>query len=117
VEAEGPPVRRLLLVLALAGCGEVTLEPPGVDGGADVLEHGNTGLEAAAADVLETASSPCNGVAPWARGDVYAVGDHAESAGSLYVCRSSGWCGFDADYAPGIGSRWQDAWMLVGACQ
>lgn len=116
----------LLFCVALAGCGSVTTAD--VDAGGGRLEAGNTGAAGAAAapdatgaagasaDALEAAAGPCGGVAPWARGGVYGLGDRTQSDGNVYACRSAGFCGFSFDYQPGVGYRWQEAWTLVGPC-
>lgn len=122
------PVAALLFFAAwlLASCGSVTTAAD-VDAGGGRLEVGNTGAAGDAAaddkqtnkpDALEAAAAACGGVAPWMVGMVYAAGDRAQNAGQVYQCLhfpNSNWCGL-ADYAPGKGFAWNDAWTLVGPC-
>jgi chitinase len=49
----------------------------------------------------------------------YAPGDRVEHGGAIYECQAfpaSGWCGLDANYEPGVGIAWEDAWTLIGPC-
>ena len=50
----------------------------------------------------------------------YAAGSIVQNLGSRYECKPypySGWCnGASWAYAPGEGSYWQDAWILLGPC-
>ncbi|GAA4276161.1 hypothetical protein GCM10022259_08850 [Aquimarina mytili] len=50
----------------------------------------------------------------------YAAGSQVQNEGNVYQCRdfpNSGWCNGSAwAYAPGTGTYWEDAWILVGEC-
>ncbi len=50
----------------------------------------------------------------------YVEGSQVQNDGNLYECKPwpfTGWCNGAADaYAPGSGSYWEDAWILVGEC-
>ncbi len=50
----------------------------------------------------------------------YVEGSQVQNEGNLYECKPwpfTGWCnGTAAAYAPGSGTYWEDAWILVGEC-
>jgi len=50
----------------------------------------------------------------------YVAGSQVKNAGNLYECKPypySGWCnGASWAYAPGTGTYWSDAWILVSSC-
>lgn len=69
--------------------------------------------------VTVTGGSGCN--APqYVENGGYVAGSSVQNAGSQYECKPypfTGWCNGAAwAYAPGTGSYWQDAWILVGSC-
>jgi chitinase len=106
-------MRYALVVLLFAGCGSVELGAAAPDAAAaGDVEAAAHASPAAAAE----APPSCSGVPPWEKGGVYSLGDDVQGAGNVYQCKLTGWCGFDADYSPGVGSRWRDAWALVGPC-
>ncbi|WP_271766024.1 cellulase family glycosylhydrolase [Aquimarina algiphila] len=50
----------------------------------------------------------------------YAAGNQVQNNGSIYECKPwpfSGWCsGNSSAYAPGTGTHWEDAWIIIGYC-
>jgi hypothetical protein len=50
----------------------------------------------------------------------YVAGSRVQNVGSQYECKPypfTGWCNGAAwAYAPGTGTYWQDAWILIGSC-
>ncbi len=50
----------------------------------------------------------------------YVAGSQVQNEGNLYECKPwpfTGWCNGGAGaYAPGTGTNWEDAWILVGEC-
>ncbi|HEY8400010.1 MAG TPA: Ig-like domain-containing protein, partial [Cytophagaceae bacterium] len=66
------------------------------------------------------AASACTGVAQYKENGGYTAGSKVQNANGVYQCRpwpNSGWCNGAAwAYAPGTGTYWQDAWVLVASC-
>jgi hypothetical protein len=62
----------------------------------------------------------CSGLAQYVENGGYVDGSKVKNAGSSYQCKPypyTGWCNGAAwAYAPGTGSYWQDAWILIGSC-
>ena len=61
----------------------------------------------------------CNAPA-YAEGVRYLAGDRVQNGGQIFACKAwpyGGWCGAGAEYAPGVGWAWRDAWDLVQSCK
>ncbi len=56
----------------------------------------------------------------YSESDDYTEGSTVQNEGSIYECKPwpfSGWCnGIASAYAPGTGTNWEDAWVLLGEC-
>ncbi|RAW02209.1 Ig-like domain-containing protein [Pseudochryseolinea flava] len=71
--------------------------------------------------VIVTASGDnCSTVAAYVENGGYVAGSVVKNGGSRYECKPhpfTGWCNGAAwAYAPGVGTYWQDAWILLGSC-
>jgi GH18 family chitinase len=59
----------------------------------------------------------CTTVADYTANAAYQTGSVVKNNANLYVCNIPSWCSGSASfYAPGVGSAWQQAWSLMGAC-
>jgi GH18 family chitinase len=62
----------------------------------------------------------CSDVADYTPTGGYSAGSVVVNAGKKYQCKPwpfSGWCnGAPAAYAPGTGSHWESAWIMVESC-
>lgn len=48
---------------------------------------------------------------------LYRTGDRVQNVGKEYECIEGGWCTIGADYAPGVGWAWPNAWVEVQTCE
>jgi aryl-phospho-beta-D-glucosidase BglC (GH1 family) len=70
--------------------------------------------------VKTVVTNSCAGIPQFVENGGYVAGSKVQNAGNQYQCKPypySGWCNGAAwAYAPGTGSYWTDAWILVGSC-
>lgn len=62
----------------------------------------------------------CASVPQYVENNGYVAGSVVKNSGNQYECKPypfTGWCnGASWAYAPGTGTYWQDAWILLGSC-
>ncbi|WP_271782501.1 Ig-like domain-containing protein [Aquimarina algiphila] len=67
----------------------------------------------------DTGGGSCN-EAQYVEDGGYVAGSKVQNDGNIYECKPwpfTGWCNGGASaYAPGSGTNWEDAWVLVGEC-
>ena len=63
------------------------------------------------------AATNCNTTPNYVALTTYQTGSIVKNVNNLYQCVIPSWCsGVAIAYAPGVGSAWQSAWNLMGAC-
>jgi len=77
----------------------------------------NTPLAPSATPTTGSGGS-CSSVPQYVAGTAYTAGQIVQNGGNKYSCTIAGWCSSSAAwaYAPGTGTAWTSAWMLVGSC-
>jgi hypothetical protein len=81
---------------------------------------GGTATAAITIVVNVVTNDNCATISPYVENGGYAAGSIVKNVGNRYQCKPwpySGWCnGGSWAYAPGTGTYWSDAWILMGSC-
>ncbi len=82
--------------------------------------NGAVTTSAARSIIVNTANNNTCNLPQYVENGGYIAGSKVRNAGNSYECKPypfTGWCnGASWAYAPGTGSYWNDAWVLLGPC-